>query len=181
MIRTKVIVLAIATAVFASGSVANAQTSDDRLGEFYADEFRAFNAQFEGLVEQLDKCLKEMDRYEKGDWLMDPVECSTFNEMDASRPALLNDIDPVLDNFSKTLKRIIERNYSGNAYDQAFQEYDQLNALLQLYMVKTQQAKIQTERVRKHEAALVKELEGFFEGLGEIGSGAKPAQKLPVN
>ena len=60
---------------------ARAQTAQERLATFYLSEIHTFNMAFEKHLEQLDKCLGEMDRFEGGEAFLDPVECSAFNEM----------------------------------------------------------------------------------------------------
>ena len=147
---------------------ARAQTGQERLATFYFSEIHTFNIAFEKHLEQLDKCLGEMDSFEGGKVFLENVECSAFNEMRSVIGALLEDIQPVIQSFMNTLQNLAESGYAANAYDQAFDEQMEANALMKLYQVKLQQAKIQTERVRKTESEFVKQLQGLNKIMQEM-------------
>ena len=91
---------------------------------------------------------------------LDPVECSAFNETRPVAGALLEDIKLVFQSYIDTLQNLAESGYAGNAYDQVMEEQMEAGALMKLYVVKYQQAKIQTERTRKTESEIVKQLQG---------------------
>ena len=168
----KRLILAVAlifgTSVAALMDQARAQTGHERLATFYFSEIHAFNLAFVKHLEQLDKCLGEMDRFEGGEEFLDPVECSAFNEMRSVAGALLEDIQPVIQSYIDTLQIHAESGYAGNTYDQVMEEQMEANALIKLYSVKFQQAKIQTERVRKTESEFVKKLHSMNKIMQEM-------------
>ncbi len=168
----KRLILAVAlifgTSVAALMDQARAQTGHERLATFYFSEIHAFNLAFVKHLEQLDKCLDEMDRYEGGEVFLDPLECSAFNETRPVAGALLEDIKLIFQSYIDTLQNLTESGYAGNAYDQVMEEQMEAGALVKLYSVKFQQAKIQTERVRKAESEIVKELEGLNKIMQEM-------------
>ena len=82
--------------------------------------------------------------------------------------ALLEDIQPVIQSYIDTLQILAESGYAGNAYDQVMEEQMEAGALMEIYVVKFQQAKIQTERVRKTESEFVKQLQGLNKIMQEM-------------
>ena len=144
---------------------AHGQTGHDRLGKFYASQFHQFNTTFVEIVNQLDRCLAEMDRFEAGNVLLDPVECPRFDKLRPKAFALMEDLEPVMDSYRVTLNTLSEINYTGDAYDRPGKELEEVVALLKLFKVKFKQANVQTKRVQKLERDLMKELEDLVDIL----------------
>ena len=118
-----------------------AQAQHERLDAFYADEFKKFNKTLERHIEQLDKCLAEMDRFEAGEFLLEPIECPAFDKMRRRVPALLEDIKLVMVSYRDRLIATQQSSLLGS----------DTSVLIQIYMVKYKRAMLQNARVQKME------------------------------
>ena len=168
----KRLILAVALIFGASAAAlmdqAGAQTGQERLATFYFSEIRAFKMAFEKHLEQLDKCLDEIDRFERYEMFLEPVECPAFNEMRRGAGALLKDIKPAIQAFKDTLQDLAESGYAGSAYDQAMEELLEAAVLVKLYHVEYPQTMILAERNRKAESEIAKELQNFTKVIQEM-------------
>jgi uncharacterized protein Yka (UPF0111/DUF47 family) len=151
-----------------TSSPAHSQNADEKLAAFYESEFKAFNTKFDKIVNQLDLCLKEMDRFEAGDWLLDSVECPKFNNIQTQTEGLISSLRHTLTGFRRTLGNLMRREYSGKAYDQALVLQNHSVALMQIYLVKFNQVHDQDKRIQKLEGKITKQLEKLLDTLKKI-------------
>lgn len=153
--------------------VASADSGTETLDSFYAAELNKFNEAFESHIEQLDKCLSEMERFEKGEVFLEPTECAKFDESRPYAASLLEEVEIVMKSYAKWLDAIVD----DNAIKNSSAASNMTNALLQIYSTKFQKALIQTMRVRKQEEQLVNEINKLGETLRQLNS---PEETEPV-
>ncbi len=148
--------------------VAQAQEKYERLDAFYADEFKQFNQVFEKHIEQLDKCLTEMDRFEAGEFLLEPMECPAFDKMRRRVSALLDDIKLVRASYRDWLIALQRADAPDTATQQSSLPSSETGVLIQIYKVKYKRAMLQSARVQKMQGELVKTLRNLTEHLQEL-------------
>ena len=119
------------------------ESGTEKLDAFYAKELTELNEGFESLIEQLDKCLGEMDKWEQGDVFLEPVECLKLNEMRLGRPAFFKEVEAVVESTAEWLNNLPNQDQATLSLPAA----DMTLSLLQVFSVKHQQVKVQTERI----------------------------------
>ena len=147
----------------------SAASGTEKLDSFYATEFKKFNEAFEKHIQQVDKCLGEMDRFEKGDIFLDPIECPKFDKMRPEAASLLKEIKVVVESYVKWLNILSDETVE-NATKLSSPANNMTNALIQIYSTKFQKALIQTKRVRKQEEELVNEINKLSETLKRLNT-----------
>ena len=147
--------------------VVSAESGTEKLDSFYFEEFNKFNMAFEKHAQQVEKCLKEMERFEKGEIFLDPQDCPKLNEMRLDAVSLLEEVQVVINSYESWLK--IE--FNDNATKQSFPAFEIIYAQITIYSTKYKKAVIQTKRVRKNEEEIansIEELSDLMERLNTV-------------
>jgi len=154
--------------LFSLPPVTQAQSSS-YLDQFYADEIDRFNRAIEKHIKQVDKCINEMDRFEKGEVFLDPVECPKLNRMLDEVLALIGNVKIVLTSYQASLIREIKKGVSEDNFPKTEAPMSRSASLMRVYSVKIQQAQLQSKRVQKLEGDLVKKFKSVWKKLQEFG------------
>ncbi|MFQ5882347.1 MAG: hypothetical protein ACE5I9_07730 [Candidatus Methylomirabilales bacterium] len=163
-----------------TSSLAAQQPSYGHLDQFYAEEIDRFNRAFEKHIKQADKCLNEMDRFEKGEIFLEPVECPKFNQMRPKARELLGEVKIVMKSYGGALEDAIKAGAPTGIFRKTVVPMSRANSLIRIYGVKFQQAQLQSKRVQKLEKELVKELEGLGRVLKELQKEFQSNQETEV-
>ncbi len=87
-VRIGAILCALVLQVLFTGG-ATAQTGYEPLADYYVSEFRSFSEELAEHVSQLDKCIAEMDSFEQGNIMLEPIECPKFDSQRIRTKAIL--------------------------------------------------------------------------------------------
>jgi len=166
MVLLRVLILLVVL-IFPHPSVPQQSAYDDLI-KFYANEMNRYSEVLEKHILQLDKCLGEMNQFEKGQFLLEAVECPKFNRMKTKISSLLDELKAVMKSYANWLKDIANSNLPIDSFAKSYAAQSQVDTLLRIYLVKTKQAQIQTQRIQKLEKKLTKEFEGLSEMLKEF-------------
>lgn len=136
-----------------------------RLDQFYSEEVIRFNFEFEKYIAQLDDCLDEMSRFERGQILLEPVLCPRFQQIRPQIIGLMDEVEIVINDYRTAVQEALARGSSGDVYDTAQVAVSRAMALMRIYKVKLQQAELQSKRVQQHEREILSRLESFAQGF----------------
>lgn len=147
-------------------AVTSPASGAEKLDSFYAAEYKKFNEAFGKYVQQVDKCLGEMDRFEKGEVFIDPIECPKFDQIRHEAASLMEEIKVVMESHVEWLNTLSDNNVTKLSLPAS----NMTNALIQIYITKYQKALLQTKRVRKQEEEIVNEIKKLSETLKRLNS-----------
>ena len=172
-----------------SGSLL-AKQADILPPSYYASEFFKFTRQIELHLEQLDKCLAEMDRFEAGEVFSESVECPKFDAMVYQMQLEIDDYSVLFESYLDTIEGFNERGTQPRVGSERGPEADSLRkiepateivaSLMEKYMEKFSILQIQTQRVRKLELILLRDVETKVTGFDfeqEVGMGSEADQQ----
>ena len=159
-----IVLLGLVTFTFTHAAKSADVSEYNKLDSFYAGEFKKFNNVFNGHITQIDKCLKEMDAFEKGDIFKEPIECKNFNAMRPDTASLIEEIQVVTKSYGNWLKQVPQEESS----ELSLTEYNNSSALIEIYTVKFKKSMIQTKRVRRQEKKIVGNLNQLSDELKRL-------------
>ncbi len=109
-----------------------------------------------------------MDRFEAGEFLLEPMECPAFDKMRRRVSALLDDIKLVKASYRDWLIALDRADAPDTATQQSSLPGSETGVLIQIYKVKYKRAMLQSARVQKMQGELVKTLRNLTEHLQEL-------------
>ena len=146
--------------ILPSGKVAFAAAESERRDAYFVNQFEKIKNAFEIHIQQLDKCIEEIEIFEKKntELVFEDVECSKFNKMRPDVQELFTQVKSALEEYHAWINSLTE-----NAFEELVKYSSSSQSKLLLitreYLNKHQQLLAQSEQVMQKQMQRLSELE----------------------
>lgn len=141
-------------------NVAFAESENEQLDSYYTNRFEEFNKAFEEHIQQLDKCIAEMEVFEKKDTklVFNDAECSKLDKMRPEAQDLYEKTRAVLEEYYRWISSLTEKTFDELVKDSNHSQ-SMLLASTREYLTRHKKALRQSERVMEKQVRRLEEME----------------------
>ena len=165
MIRNRPNVASIVSVIFillflSNGNIALAAAENENLDSFYAEKFVNLNLALGAHIQQIGRCLAEIDTFEKDDkeLFFATAECSKFSKMRSDAQDLINEAKTVSEEYLRWVESLTDNNFQ-KLVKRSRSSQAMLLASIGIYVTKHKKALIRFERVMEKQQQRLREFE----------------------
>lgn len=142
------------------GKGALAASDPEKRDAYFVDQFGKIKTAFEKHIEQLDKCIAQMELFEQKDseLVFKDEECSRFDKMRPEVQGLFKQVKSSLEEYYAWINSLTEKTFE-ELVEYSKDSQSKLLALTQEYLNKYKEALTQSERIMQKQVQRLNELE----------------------
>ncbi len=143
---------------YGKGALAAAET--ERRDAYFVKQFEKIKNAFEKHIEQIDKCIAQMELFERKDTelVFKDKECSQFDKMRPEAQELFKQVKTSLEEYYAWINSLTEKTFE-ELVEYSRDSQSKLLAMTREYLNKYEEALTQSERIMHKQAQRLSELE----------------------
>lgn len=156
--------LAFSLFVLPMTNVAWAASENENQDSYYALEFEKFSEQFEQHIQQLNKCIAEMEAYENQttEFVFKGEDCSRLDDMRTEAQQTYNDARALLEKYIQWIGSLTEKTFA-ELVKLSNSSQSMLLTSMRSYLDKQNEVLLKSERIMQKQTQRLEEMEQRIE------------------